>query len=214
MYLWGVPADPSHDALRFPRLTPKCLQHSYPDPCFPPIKSNIAPVPYLQNPTSCGVPLTAGIDIDYYDGQLLQADTPWPATTGCDQLSFNPSLTAKPTTPMADTAAGLDVELSVPQPLSPTVPSPSELKAATVTLPEGFSINPNAADGKTACTDAEAAFGTRGRRQCPETAKVGTMEIDSSALPGSDRRHRSISASLGPATATGCSLLPMGSRHM
>jgi hypothetical protein len=183
LYLWGVPADKSHDALRFPRLTPKCIQHSYPDPCFPPIPSNIAPEPYLQNPTTCGVTLNSSVDIEYYDGQLLHAENPWPGMTGCDQLSFNPSLTAKPTTPMADTAAGLDVDLRVPQPLSPTVPSASELKATTVTMPEGFSINPNAADGKAACTDAQAAFGTKGPAECPETSKVGTLEIDSSALP-------------------------------
>ena len=36
-------------------------------------------------------------------------------TSGCDLLDFNPSLTAKPTTEQADTAAGLDVNLTVPQ---------------------------------------------------------------------------------------------------
>ena len=51
-------------------------------------------------------------------------------------------------------------------------------------LPAGFSINPNAADGKTACTDAEARLGTPEEAQCPETSKVGTVTLDSSALPG------------------------------
>ena len=50
-------------------------------------------------------------------------------------------------------------------------------------LPAGFSINPNAADGKTACTDAEARLGTPEEAQCPETSKVGTVTLDSSALP-------------------------------
>ena len=53
-----------------------------------------------------------------------------------------------------------------------------------MTLPVGFSINPNAADGKTACTDAEAMFGTKEEAHCPEFSKVGSLEIDSSALPG------------------------------
>jgi hypothetical protein len=52
-----------------------------------------------------------------------------------------------------------------------------------VTLPVGFSINPNAADGKVACSDAEARIGTREAAQCPENAKVGTVSVDSSALP-------------------------------
>ena len=50
-------------------------------------------------------------------------------------------------------------------------------------LPAGFSINPNAADGKTACTDAEARLGTPEEARCPETSKVGTVTLDSSALP-------------------------------
>jgi hypothetical protein len=104
--------------------------------------------------------------------------------TGCDQLSFNPSLYAQPTTTQTDSASGIDVDLEVPQPQSSTVPSPSELRGSTVTLPEGFSINPNAADGKTSCSDAEARFGTEEESRCPEFAKVGSLTIDSSALPG------------------------------
>ena len=64
------------------------------------------------------------------------------------------------------------------------IPSPTELRATTVTLPPGFSINPNAADGKTSCSDAEANFGTESAANCPEFSKVGSLEIDSSALPG------------------------------
>src|SRR5262249_36638599 len=51
-------------------------------------------------------------------------------------------------------------------------------------LPEGFTLDSNAADGKVACTDAEARFGTREEAQCPEFAKIGTLQIHSSTLPG------------------------------
>ena len=104
--------------------------------------------------------------------------------TGCDQLSFNPSLYAQPTTSATDSASGIEVNLSVPQQFSPTIPSPTELRGATVTLPEGFSINSNAADGKTSCSDAEANFGTTLAAHCPDFSKVGSLTIDSSALPG------------------------------
>ena len=40
-----------------------------------------------------------------------------------------------------------------------------------MTLPEGFSINPNAADGKTTCSDDEASFGTEAAAHCPEFAE-------------------------------------------
>ena len=44
---------------------------------------------------------------------------------------------------------------------SPAKPRrPSTLRSGTLTLPEGLTINPDAADGQTACTDAQAGFGT------------------------------------------------------
>jgi hypothetical protein len=186
-YLWGVPADPVHDIHRFPSPLPAsagggCLSR-YPESCFT-TPSDAPLVPYLQNPTTCGQELSARMKVEWYDQQVDSKESAWPRTTGCDQLSFNPSIAVHPTTEAASTASGLDLVLRAPQPQSPTVPSPSELRSATVTLPEGFTVNANAADGKTACTDAEAGFGTREAAQCPETSKIGTVTIDSSALPG------------------------------
>jgi hypothetical protein len=187
--LWGVPSDPVHDANRF--FTPQkefanCLR-PYPEPCGPDITtahSNLPPKPFLESPTACGVPLSSSIDITYYSQVTDHAEAPWPSTTGCDQLAFNPSLTAQPTTTQADTSSGLDVDIKVPQTQSPTTPSPSEIRATTITLPEGFSLNPNGSDGKEACTDAQAKLGTRDGAQCPEASKIGTVRLDSSALPG------------------------------
>jgi hypothetical protein len=186
--LWGTPASTDNDDLRFPfgwgqDIEDICAGVEPEEPCEPPVSSDAATIPFLQNPTTCGVPLTATVDVLSYDGGVTHAEDAWPGTTGCEQLSFNPSLTAQPTTTKADSAAGLDVNLRAPQTLSEKVPSPSELRGTIVTLPEGFSINPNAADGKTSCSEAQANFGTTLAAQCPETAKVGTIEIDSSALP-------------------------------
>src|SRR4029079_2387422 len=100
------------------------------------------------------------------------------------QASFNPNRAAQPTEGATDSASGIEVNLSVPQQFSPTIPSPTELRGATVTLPEGFSINSNAADGKTSCSDADANFGTTLAAHCPDFSKVGSLTIDSSALPG------------------------------
>ncbi|HSJ76610.1 MAG TPA: hypothetical protein VK899_10580, partial [Gemmatimonadales bacterium] len=172
--LWGVPASPTHDSERY------IPNGSVPLPGAP---SNSPEVPFLQNPTTCAGPLTSTLRQVSYNRSVETATAPWPATTGCEQLGFNPSLAARPSTTAADTASGLDVELDVPQLLSPTTPTASQIRAVTVTLPEGFSVNPNAADGKTSCSDVEARFGTTEEAQCPENAKVGTLSILSSALP-------------------------------
>ena len=60
---------------------------------------------------------------------------------------------------------------------------PSEIKAATVTLPEGFTINPDAADGQTACSDVQAKFNSEGPAECPDQSKIGTFSIGTPALP-------------------------------
>ena len=67
------------------------------------------------------------VDVVSYDGGVDHADAPWPATTGCDQLSFNPSLDRpaddrpRPTPP-----SGLDVDLGAAD-AEPDAPSPSEI---------------------------------------------------------------------------------------
>jgi hypothetical protein len=193
LYLWGVPSSPVHDKARIPVPVPTICAGTPTDqtsgigsfgPCHPPISSSAPQTPFLSNPTSCGEALTSTLDVFYYDNTLLHADSLWPATTGCDQLSFNPSLSSLTTTEAADSPAGIEAQLKVPQSLNPTVPSPSEIKATRVTLPSGFTINSNAADGKTSCSEAQSAIGTRNEAQCPETAKIGTAELDTAALPG------------------------------
>ncbi len=186
VHLWGVPGSPEHDVSRWPNPQEGliCIDKPYPEPCGAPVEFNAPIEPLLQNPTNCGDPLVGGLTLTYYDFSVFHADAPMDATTGCDQLSFDPSITVKPTTTQADTAAGVDIDLVVPQTQNPTTPTPSQIRSTTVTLPEGMSVNPNAADGKTVCTDEQGAFGTRNPAQCPESSKIGTVTIDSSALPG------------------------------
>jgi hypothetical protein len=185
VHLWGVPADPSHDNNRFPQGKTEGVEcKPYPGGCFGSVASTAPPAPYLQSPTTCGVPLESSHSIEYYTGTVVKASDAWPATTGCDQLTFNPSLTATATTGAADSASGLDVVLRVPQTQSPTAPSPSEIRDVTMTLPDGFSLAPNGANGKLACDDTELSFETEEAAHCPEFAKIGTSSIDSSALPG------------------------------
>ena len=131
-----------------------------------------------------GSPLESSLDVLSYAGEFNTAEASYPATIDCDQLTFNPSQSVVPTTAATDSPSGAELHLTVPQFESPSVPSPSELRAVTLTLPEGFSLAPNVANGKTTCSDAEAHFGTTEEAQCPEDAKIGTLSIDTPVLPG------------------------------
>ncbi len=181
--LWGVPADPVHNDLRF--ITPLEGGGCPPGNCagVTGVPPGVPATPYLQNPTSCGDPGPGLAEVEFYEGEVATAETSWPATTGCSQLNFNPSQTTKPTTTATDTAAGVDVDLRVPQSISPTTASQSQIKTDVVTLPEGLTLNPGAADGKVACSDTQTAIGTLFAATCPDFAKVGTLELDIAALP-------------------------------
>jgi hypothetical protein len=200
-FTWGVPADPSHDDLRWATdafsKSASCYEGdplpalrndefpdelcSYGQPGDNPAIS--PPTPFLLNPTSCEGPLTAVLDTSGYENGTEHREAAYPETTGCDALAFNPSLSAEPTTNQADSPSGLNIDLKVPQFLSPYAESPSEIHGATVTLPPGLTIDPNVADGKLSCSDEEAAFGTRSQALCPEYSKIGSLTLESSSLP-------------------------------
>jgi hypothetical protein len=184
--LWGDPTDPSHDVQR---LTPlEALFCGF--PCLVPggsRASGLAPTAFLTNPTSCG-PQAVEFTADSYSlpDQTSRATGTLPDITGCDKLVFNPTISLTPTTRQADAPSGLDVDLSNPQQglTEPNVLAPAHLKKAVVTLPEGMSVNPAAADGLSACSESEIGvvsesplhFSTTAPA-CPDSSKVGTAEI-------------------------------------
>ena len=189
--LWGVPASPIHNKHRFiAPLTGLAACTDYQNGCSGPpfaptfAKSNIPEKPFLQNPTTCGAELTGVADVEYYDDYEKSETAPYPPTTGCQQLSFSPSVLAKPTTDRSDTASGLDLTIKIPQSQSGETPASSELRTSLITLPEGFTINPNAADGKIACPDIQANIGTLFEAHCPEFSKIAGLTLDVAALPG------------------------------
>jgi hypothetical protein len=177
--LWGVPAAKVHDLLR---LTPEeASKNEMPVEGRP---AGLPEAPFMSNPTSCVTERQISATATSY--QVPDAPStktaPFPAITGCGVLNFEPTFTAVPTNPEAAAPTGLDAELIIPQDETPQGKATSALKSATVTLPEGFTVNPSAADGLAACSASEVGFGTAAPPQCPEAAKIGNAEIDVPAL--------------------------------
>ena len=95
-----------------------------------------------------------------------------------------PSIGADPNTAQTDSPAGASVNVDVPFVTGGGEPSPSSnLKDATVTLPPGMGLNPAAANGLEACTDAQFGKGTRNPVACPDASKIGTVSIQTPPLP-------------------------------
>jgi hypothetical protein len=103
----------------------------------------------------------------------------------CDTIPFEPSISVEPGTAVTDSPAGAAVEVSLPHDTESggTEQETSHLRTARVTLPAGMGLNPSAANGLLACTDAQLGKGTRNPVTCPAGSKIGTVEIDTSPLP-------------------------------
>ncbi len=191
--LWGNPSDPSHDHLRG-----KCDAGGSATQACPVPDSQ---TPYLTMPSACSGPLSAGIDLtswqtnttDSATAETTDASDGSPVgVTGCSSLQFNPTLKARPTTNVADSPSGLDVDLKVPQTNSQDTPATSNLKDATVTLPPGLVLNPSAANGLDGCSSSQigltSAIGQAPIRfngdspSCPDASKIGTAEVDTPLL--------------------------------
>ncbi len=200
---WGVPADASHTAERY------CGTGGTGCP------SSAPPRPFITLPTSCigsdgipGDPLETSLELTTWEGSSSSASflshdntlpTPAPiGINGCNALEFSPSLQARPTTNVADSASGLDVDLHVPQdetcdsgPPVSCENAEAHLKDTTVALPAGLVINPSGANGLGACSEAQFGFTakegevihtTADPATCPDASKLGTVEVDSPLL--------------------------------
>ncbi len=109
----------------------------------------------------------------------------------CDSIPFEPGLEVDPQTSQTDSPAGPAVEVTVPfeEPTPAEILEPltkqasSHVKDATVTLPAGMGLNPSAANGLAACTDAQFGKGTTHPVECPAASKIGTVTVETPPLP-------------------------------
>jgi hypothetical protein len=158
--IWGVPGDPEHDALRF---TGAGVPAPGPYPEAPPFQ------PLLTNPTSCRGPLVTTMEASTWqhpESSVFAAPFEAPGTNSCDQLEFEPSLEAKPTTNLADSPSGLDLHLHLNQIQDPEGSASAGLRDARIDLPPGLTVNPAAANGLAACTPEQIGLaGVSSERQ-------------------------------------------------
>ncbi len=142
-----------------------------------------SPKPFLTTPTFCGPPYTTELTLTSQTGAIGTATSTTPTgATGCDLVPFTPSITVTPGTTRRDSPTGGSVNLHVPSLMLPDGIESSHVRDTVITLPEGVTLNPSAANGLQACTDAQLAKGTHDPVTCPEASKIGTVEIISPAL--------------------------------
>ena len=197
--LWGTPAAPVNDAKRV------CEDTGY---FVFGCSAGVEPKPFLRMPTSCTPPgegltttMRASSWQDPFDFTSMSLEShlapnypsppeDWGApqgTTACDDVPFGPEIELQPSAHSAETSSGLKVEVEVDDPgLSNSgAIAEADVRKATVTLPQGVTVNPSQAEGLGVCTPAQyksetvtSLFG----QGCPGTSKIGSVRIDTPLL--------------------------------
>jgi hypothetical protein len=154
--------------------TPSTCFNPNKDPAFAHTYSTYARADSLQNP-----------DPNFPNGSPYVESKIPPGTfpKNCDSIPFKPSIGVNPGTNQVDSPAGATTELKLPIEPDPNGQETSTVRVAKVTLPPGMGLNPSAANGLAACTDAQFGKGTRNAVACPAASKVGTATVETPALP-------------------------------
>ncbi len=170
---------------------------------------------FLTNPADCSAgPLATNIEADSWENPgrwVSKVSTTYPQITECNLLQFEPKLAMAPApstdegTSRADTPSAYDVSLEVPQKSLFEESATPDLKDATVTLPEGVSVSPSAAEGLTGCEEhgpngIDIPESTSGHEvgegeeigpdglphmtagHCPDASTLGTVRISTPVL--------------------------------
>lgn len=101
----------------------------------------------------------------------------------CATIPYAPAIAVDPKTATTDSPSGALNEVSVPFITGGGNQETSHTKDARLELPTGVSLNPSAANGLQACSDAQFGKGTKQPVACPPESKIGTVKIESPPLP-------------------------------
>jgi hypothetical protein len=152
---------------------------------------------YITNPTTCFDPDT-GVYSTFFRAESVEepnptfpvGSTPFPAglpegveQEGCSEIPFTPFLFAKAGTAAVDSPAAPEIEVELPFEPDKDTREQSHVRNADLVLPPGMGLNPAAAPGLAACTDAQFGKGTKNDVTCPEASKVGTVAVETPPLP-------------------------------
>ncbi len=101
----------------------------------------------------------------------------------CPGVPYKPATAVDPGTAQTDSPSGATTEVDVPHITGGASRESSNTKEAQVGFPAGLGLNPSAANGLVACTDAQFGKGSKAKVACPPASKIGTVAIDTPPLP-------------------------------
>ena len=186
--IWGAPWEESHDPMRGYCGT------SW-EEC--PSEGEGAVRAFLRTPSQCANPLATTMSFTTWAQPATGASqsAPEAAPGECAAVPFGPEIQARPSTSVADSPTGFHFGLHLPQGEheGPEGLGEADLRDTSVTLPAGLVVNPASADGQGVCAPGQVGLATpvgqqspigfnTAPAQCPDAAKVGTVEAVVPAL--------------------------------
>jgi hypothetical protein len=167
--IWGVPGNSSHDRERQGSGCPAgCAGHA-------------GVKPFLTLPTRCSdEELAIGLSGDSWQSPgafFSEPPTHIPGITGCEALSFAPSLEVQPAVAAPETPSAYSVSLKVPQTEAQENLATPSLRNAVVTLPSGTVISASTANGLQACSEAQLGTNGEAAAECPQASNIGEVEV-------------------------------------
>lgn len=191
--LWGIPAEAGHDLEREGTIGEGRQEDS--EFCKPSVEvtggvekqqrcaSDAPATPFLTLPSQCQTgELRVPVLTDSWEnpGQF-QSPAPEPiaakSITGCEQLSFDPTVALTPETTQAGAPSGYTIELHVPQNEDPSGLATPDLHSAVVSLPVGAVISPSAANGLQGCSQEQFGLHSLASASCPAQSQIGTLKV-------------------------------------
>jgi hypothetical protein len=176
--LWGIPGGVSHDTSR--PLPGECAGVTAANCFTPPRPPGARPLPFLTNPTRCGVPLQVMLALSTYEQPdvIVTSAGSMATNTGCNKLPFGPALQVALTSAETSSASGIGLDLRLPGADGVDVLEPAAVRWLGLKLPPGFSVDSAAAAALGVCTDAEFGLGTDEPAACPAASRVGTISLE------------------------------------
>jgi hypothetical protein len=195
--LWGVPAAGSHDLEREGTFGLGSQEGA--EFCKPEVKveegaehdkrcpSGVAAKPFLTLPGRCEGTLPVGVFTDSWQRPSEEQgsytpESEIPSLSGCEQLSFGPSIAVVPETTQAGAPSGYTVDVHAAQEEDPTALATADLRRAVLTLPPGTVISPAVGDGLQGCSRDEFALQSTDAASCPAASQIGTVQLTTPLL--------------------------------
>jgi len=138
---------------------------------------------FLTNATSCPGHNTTSLKLtDVENTTVAKTFTTPIGLRGCEALAFTPTFALTQGSMLSDQPDQIMTEVAEAH--NPKAVDPSQVKTASIAMPEGMTLNPSAAAGLEDCTVGEArihseAFGVA----CPAGSELGSVSLEVPTLP-------------------------------